>query len=74
MKPADGINAQIKFIDPLIIVCLGALATKTLINPQASHRIRGQWFEKNGIKILLPIILLPFFESGKEASMEDFQN
>lgn len=47
------LNAQIKFIDPLIIVCLGALATQTLINPQARiTRIRGQWFEKNGIKIL----------------------
>ena len=32
------LNAQIKFIDPLIIVCLGALATKTLINPQAESR------------------------------------
>ena len=47
------LRSQIKFVSPMIIVCLGALATKTLINPQAKiTRIRGQWFEKNGIRIL----------------------
>ncbi|HHX94925.1 MAG TPA: uracil-DNA glycosylase [Clostridia bacterium] len=70
------LNAQIKFIDPLIIVCLGALATKTLINPQARiTRIRGQWFEKNGIKILPtyhPAALLR--DPGKKRPVwEDFQ-
>ena len=47
------LEAQIGFIMPSIIVCLGALATKTLINPEARiTRIRGQWFEINGIKIM----------------------
>jgi len=47
------LEAQIKFIKPAIIVCLGALAAQTLINPQARiTSIRGKWFERNGIKIL----------------------
>ncbi|NLK00863.1 MAG: uracil-DNA glycosylase [Clostridia bacterium] len=49
----DYLKGQIQLVKPSIIVCLGALATKTLINPQARiTRIRGEWFERNGIKIL----------------------
>ncbi len=43
---------QIKLIDPEMIVCLGALAMRTLIDKKASiTRIRGQWFEKEGCRI-----------------------
>lgn len=70
------LEAQIKYINPLIIVCLGALATKTLINPAARiTRIRGQWFEKNGVKILPtfhPAALLRD-PSKKRPVWEDFQ-
>lgn len=41
---------QIRAIKPKIIVCLGALATQTLIDKNARiTRVRGTWFEKNGI-------------------------
>jgi uracil-DNA glycosylase family 4 len=70
------LDEQIRFIDPLIIVCLGALATKTLINPEAKiTRIRGQWFEKNGRRILPtfhPAALLRD-PSKKRPVWEDFQ-
>jgi len=42
--------AQIKKISPAIIVCLGALATKTLIDKNARiTKMRGEWHEKDGI-------------------------
>jgi len=70
------LEAQIRLVNPLIIVCLGALATKTLINPQARiTRIRGQWFEKNGRKILPtyhPAALLRD-PAKKRPVWEDFQ-
>ncbi len=70
------LDEQIRFIDPGIIVCLGALATKTLINPEAKiTRIRGQWFEKNGRRILPtfhPAALLRD-PSKKRPVWEDFQ-
>lgn len=44
---------QIRLIRPRIIVCLGALATQALVDPQARiTKVRGQWFERNGAKIL----------------------
>lgn len=44
------LDAQIKGIDPSIIVCLGALATRTLIDKNAKiTRIRGEWHEKDDI-------------------------
>jgi uracil-DNA glycosylase family 4 len=44
------LDTQIKRINPSIIVCLGALATRTLIDMNAKiTRIRGQWHEKDGI-------------------------
>lgn len=70
------LEAQIKLVDPLIIVCLGALATQTLINPQAKiTRIRGQWFERNGVKIIPtfhPAALLRD-PAKKRPVWEDFQ-
>jgi len=47
------LEAQIDIIRPQIIVCLGALATRTLIAAEARiTRIRGQWIEKGGIRYL----------------------
>lgn len=44
------LNTQIERINPAIIVCLGALATKTLIDKNAKiTRIRGEWHERDGI-------------------------
>ena len=44
---------EIELIKPRIIVCLGALATSTLIAPGARiTRLRGQWIEKDGIRYL----------------------
>lgn len=44
---------QIRLIGPRIIVCLGALATQALVDPQARiTRVRGQWFQRNGMRIL----------------------
>ncbi|QGP91415.1 Type-4 uracil-DNA glycosylase [Neomoorella glycerini] len=47
------LEAQIKLIKPKIIVCLGAIATRTLIAPGASiTRLRGQWIARDGIRYL----------------------
>ncbi|MCR4419615.1 MAG: uracil-DNA glycosylase [Clostridia bacterium] len=44
---------QIRLIRPRIIVCLGALAVRSLVDPEARiTRVRGQWFERDGAKIL----------------------
>ncbi|MGI6658678.1 MAG: uracil-DNA glycosylase [Dethiobacteraceae bacterium] len=45
--------AQIELLNPQIILCLGAVATKALIDPQASvSLIRGKWLERKGRKIM----------------------
>ncbi len=41
---------QIRAVKPKIIVCLGALATQSLIDKDARiTRVRGTWFERDGI-------------------------
>ncbi len=43
------LKQQIELIDPLIIVTLGAVATRVLLDPGASiTRIRGNWVQHNG--------------------------
>ncbi|MDH7480018.1 MAG: uracil-DNA glycosylase [Syntrophomonadaceae bacterium] len=43
------LDAQIFLINPLIIICLGALATQTLIDPKGRiTTLRGQWVKKEG--------------------------
>jgi len=47
------LQRQIKIISPRIIICLGALSTKVLVDPSAQiTRIRGGWLEKEGLKII----------------------
>ncbi|MCW2276703.1 uracil-DNA glycosylase [Heliophilum fasciatum] len=43
------LQEQIALINPQWILCLGALATKTLIDPKAMiTKVRGQWVNKEG--------------------------
>jgi DNA polymerase len=47
------LREQVKAIRPKIIVCLGALATQTIIRPEARiTRDRGQWVVKGNFKIM----------------------
>lgn len=44
---------QIKLVEPQIIVCLGAVAAKALINPEARiSLIRGKWFKRGNTRIM----------------------
>lgn len=70
------LEAQIRIIQPKIIVCLGAMASQTVIDPKARiSRVRGRWFNRNGIKIMAtyhPAALLRN-ESYKRPTWEDFK-
>lgn len=70
------LEAQIRLINPKIIVCLGAVATQALIAPGTSiTRLRGQWIEKDGIHYMPtfhPAALLRD-ESKKRPVWEDFK-
>lgn len=70
------LEEQIRLIKPAAIVCLGALATQTLLDPRARiTKVRGQWFEKGGIWFLPtfhPAALLRD-ESKKRPVWEDFK-
>lgn len=47
------LEAQIRIIQPAILVCLGAAAAKALLHPQARiTEIRGQWQDRGGIKVM----------------------
>jgi len=70
------LKKQIALINPEIIVCLGALATRTLIGKNLSiTRIRGQWHEKDGRRFMAtfhPAALLR--DPGKKKDVwEDFK-
>ncbi len=70
------LKEQIELIEPEIIVCLGALATRTLIDKNASiSRSRGTWHEKGGCRIIAtfhPAALLR--DPGKKKYVwEDFK-
>ncbi len=44
---------QITLIRPAVVVCLGSVAVQAVIDPKAKiTQIRGEWQEKNGIKIM----------------------
>ncbi|MDO9573946.1 MAG: uracil-DNA glycosylase [Candidatus Contubernalis sp.] len=70
------LQGQIKIIDPKIIVCLGAMASKTLIDPKAQiTKIRGKWVEREGFRImptLHPAYLLRDPQK-KKLVQQDFQ-
>jgi len=47
------LEAQIRILRPAIIVCLGSMASQTVIDPKARiTRIRGRWILRQGIKIM----------------------
>lgn len=70
------LKAQIELINPEIILCLGALATRTLYDKSAAiTRVRGQWKEKDDRRILAtfhPAALLRD-PSKKKPAWEDFK-
>lgn len=70
------LEAQIRIIKPQIIVCLGAMASQTIIDPKAAiSKIRGRWFNRQGVKIMAtfhPAALLRN-ESYKKPTWEDFK-
>lgn len=47
------LEEQIRLIRPRVIVCLGSLAARTLLGPEVKiSAVRGQWFERENMKIL----------------------
>lgn len=70
------LEAQIRIIKPRILVCLGSLATKVIIDPQVSITMtRGKWFNRQGISIMAvfhPAALLRN-PSYKRPTWEDFK-
>lgn len=70
------LDAQIRLINPLIIVCLGALSTQALIEPKGRiTALRGQWFKKENfwlIPTFHPAALLRD-SSKKRPVWEDFK-
>jgi len=70
------LEAQIRIINPKIVVCLGAMACQTVIDPKAKiSQTRGKWFTRNGIMIMAtyhPAALLRN-EQYKRPAWEDFK-
>ncbi len=70
------LEAQIRLLQPEIIVCLGALATQTVIDKNARiTRVRGRWLAKHDIRIMAtfhPAALLRN-EDYKRPTWEDFK-
>lgn len=70
------LEAQIRIIKPAIIVCLGALATQTVVDPKARiTSARGIWYQRAGIQIMPtfhPAALLRR-EEWKKPAWEDFK-
>ena len=70
------LEAQIRIIKPQIVVCMGSLATRVVVDPRASITMtRGKWFTRQGISIMAvfhPAALLrnpPY----KRPTWEDFK-
>lgn len=69
------LQRQIELIKPRIIVCLGNLATRNLIDNQAKiTEVRGRWFAKDGSKLLPTFHPAAVFHDRKklEKIKEDF--
>lgn len=73
----DYLRWQVKLINPKIIVCLGAVSSKNLINPDLSiSKQRGQFVKKGNIFFMPtyhPSYLLRN-ELAKKDAWEDFKN
>lgn len=47
------LEAQIRLLQPRLIVCLGSAATQAIIDPKARiSQVRGRWFARAGIRIM----------------------
>lgn len=70
------LEQQIQLVRPKIIVCLGSLATQTVVDPKARiTKARGQWFVRDGIRIMAtfhPAALLRN-PNYKRPTWEDFK-
>ncbi|MEA1961312.1 MAG: uracil-DNA glycosylase [Bacillota bacterium] len=70
------LEAQIRLMQPKIIVCLGSAASRAVIAPRSSiGQVRGRWLQRNGIKMMAtyhPAALLRN-ESYKRPTWEDFK-
>ncbi|HEY3315913.1 MAG TPA: uracil-DNA glycosylase [Bacillota bacterium] len=70
------LEAQIRLIAPKFLVCLGASAAQSLIDPDARiTKIRGVWFERLGLRVMPtyhPAALLRD-ETKKRPVWEDFK-
>ncbi len=70
------LEQQIALLDPLVIVCMGAVAAKVLIGGALSiTRLRGQWQEKGG-RLMMPTFhpAALLRDPGKKRPVwEDFQ-
>ncbi|MGE5381056.1 MAG: uracil-DNA glycosylase [Methylocystaceae bacterium] len=77
VKACSGyLEAQIRIIKPTIIVCLGALATQTVVDPKARiTSARGTWYRRGSIQMMPtyhPAALLRR-EEWKKPAWEDFK-
>ena len=62
---------QIELIQPKLIVCLGALATRYLVHQEASvTAVRGEVFVKGGSGLFPPIIRQLFMDPSKKTCLE----
>ncbi len=70
------LEQQIRMVHPNIIVCLGSLATQTLIDSKARiTKVRGQWYVRDGIRMMAtfhPAALLRN-PNYKRPTWEDFK-
>lgn len=70
------LNEQISLIDPPLIVCLGALATRTLIGSKNTlTRLRGEWYELGGRRYMPTFHPAALLRDGskKRPVWEDFK-
>jgi len=77
VKACSGyLEAQIRIIKPAIIVCLGALATQTIVDARARiTSARGNWYRREDIQMMPtfhPAALLRR-EEWKKPAWEDFK-
>ncbi|NLA05103.1 MAG: uracil-DNA glycosylase [Firmicutes bacterium] len=70
------LKEQIRLINPSLVVCLGALATRTLIDSKNTlTRLRGQWYEIEGRRFMPTFHPAALLRDGskKRPVWEDFK-